>query len=115
MKENKRLNFIIAFLIFGLIQIFNSNAIISFAGENISTPEVEDGTYIIKSVVDQDYVIDVDAGSKNDGANIQLYKRNDSNAQKWIIKKVDNKYYTITSLGSNKVLDVYARTKNTRN
>ena len=110
MKKNRRLNLIIAFLIFGLIQIFNSNAIISFAGENITTQDVEEGTYIIKSAVNQDYVIDVEAGSKNDGANIQLYKRNDTNAQKWIIKRVDSKYYTITSVGSNKVLDVYART-----
>ena len=115
MKKNIRLKFIIAFLIFGLIQIFNSNAIISFAGENISTQEVEDGTYIIKSVVNQNFVIDVEAGSKNDGANVQLYQRNDTNAQKWIIKKIDNKYYTIVSLGSNKSLDVYARPKNTRN
>lgn len=109
MKKNIRLKLIIAFLIFGLIQIFNSNAIISFAGENITTQDVEEGTYIIKSAINQSYVIDVNAGSKSDGANVQLYERNNSNAQKWIIKKVDNKYYTITSVGSNKVLDVYAR------
>ena len=115
MKKNIRLKLIIAFLIFGLIQIFNSNAIISFAGENIITEEIQEGTYIIKSAVNQDYVLDVEAGSKDNGANVQLYKRNDSNAQKWIIKKIDNKYYTITSVGSNKVLDVYSRIANTRN
>ena len=115
MKKNIRLKLIIAFLIFGLFQIFNSNAIISFAGENITSQDVENGTYIIKSAVNQDYVLDVEAGSKKDGANVQLYKRNDSNAQKWIIKKIDNKYYTITSVGSNKVLDVYSRTKTSWN
>lgn len=110
MKKNIRLKLIIAFLIFGLIQIFNSNAIISFAGQNISTQNVEEGTYIIKSAVNQNYVIDVYAGLKSDGANIQMYERNDTNAQKWIIKKVDSNFYTITSVGSNKAMDVYGRT-----
>ena len=111
MKDNIKTKSIIALIVFVLFQILSINAIISFAGENISTQDIEEGVYIIKSSVNQDYVLDVDGGSKANEANVQLYERNDTNAQKWKIEKIDNRYYKITSVGSNKVLDVYAAQK----
>ena len=51
-------------------------------------------------------VMDVKSGSTAAGAAIQLYTSNDTNAQKWNVKKNSNGYYTITCFGSNMVLDV---------
>ncbi len=108
MKKYIRYKSIIALIIFVLVQIFNINAIISFSAENPSTVDIEEGTYIIKSAINNDYVLDIYAGLKTNGANVQLYKSNGSNAQKWIIKKLDNNCYSLSAVVSNKVLDVYA-------
>ena len=47
--------------------------------------DVEDGTYAIKSAVNQAYVLDISGGSKSNRANVQLYEGNGTNAQKWKI------------------------------
>ena len=67
---------------------------------------IEEGTYIIRSALNKDYVIDVSGGSINNYANIQLYISNNTDAQKFIVKKIDDTYYEIKSIKSGKVLDV---------
>lgn len=67
---------------------------------------IEDGMYIIRSNIDNNYVIDVKEGSKKNCANIQLYYSNDTNAQKFQIKYLNNGYYEIESVISGKMLDV---------
>ena len=56
-----------------------------------------DGYYTINSKLDNNKVIDVNNGSKNNGTNIQLYSSNNSNAQIWYLKHTGNGYYSITS------------------
>ena len=51
-------------------------------------------------------VIDVNGGSNKDGANIQLYKKNGSDAQLFKIARNGSGYYTFINKGSNKAIDV---------
>lgn len=75
---------------------------------NLKVSALEDGVYVIHSAINRDYVIDVYNGEAKNGSNIQLYKSNRSNAQKFKVKKIDETYYEITSYINPKyVLDVY--------
>ncbi len=51
-------------------------------------------------------VIDVKGGSKKDGANIQLYKRNGTDAQLFRIARSGKGYCAIINKGSNKAIDI---------
>ena len=63
--------------------------------------------YYIASALDNNMVLDVAGGSSKDGTNIQLYKRNGTNAQLFkIIESEVSGYYYIVNKGSGKVLDV---------
>lgn len=68
--------------------------------------EIEEGTYMISTVSNPYYSLDVKYGSTNRGANVWLYSTNASNAQKWILKKDSVGYITFVNVGSNKALDV---------
>lgn len=68
--------------------------------------DVPDGAYFIRSAVNDNYVLDVSGGSGENCANVQLYTRNDSNAQKWIIGHDAKGYLILTNAGSLKALDV---------
>lgn len=60
--------------------------------------ELEDGTYIICSSINENKVLDVDGGSTNSNANIQLYTSNNTTAQEFVIQKdKDTGFYTIAS------------------
>ena len=50
------------------------------------TNTISDGIYVIKSVIDKNYALDIDNASKENYANVQAYKYNGSNAQKFKIK-----------------------------
>ena len=67
---------------------------------------ITDGEYIIHSVVNDDYVIDVYWGQLNDGTNVQLYKRNGTNAQIWQISHDDKGYVILKNKNSGKALSV---------
>ena len=82
-----------------------SNEPIAISNTNLN------GTYTIKSAINQNYVLDVESGSKQNQANIQLYQNNNTNAQKWQIERIDGEYYKITSINSNKVIDVSGASK----
>ena len=64
---------------------------------NTTMPTLSNGYYTINSNLDNNKVIDVAGGSKNNGTNIQLYSSNNSNAQIWYLKYINNGYYYITS------------------
>ena len=72
---------------------------------------VDNGLYTIKSYLDQNYVIDVSSASKNNNANIQIWKNSNVPQQKFSFKNLNNGYYSITSCNSGKVLDVYGGNK----
>ena len=67
---------------------------------------IENGTYYIKSGLNDKKVLDVANGSTGNKAAIQIYDRNESDAQKFEITNVGGEYYTIKSKKSGKVIDV---------
>ncbi len=68
--------------------------------------DLADGEYLVSSSKNYSFVLDVSGGSKDNSANIQLYKSNMSNAQRWIVSHDDKGYVTFANAGSNKVIDV---------
>lgn len=64
------------------------------------------GLYEIQAFGNIDYVIDVASGSSANGANIQLYKRNNSGAQKWNVVQNSDGSYTFKNAVSGKALDL---------
>ena len=74
--------------------------------QNIGTKTIENGTYTIETAVSSNYAIDVNGGSKENGANIQIYKKQAVSRQKFNIEYLSDGYYKIVASYSNKVLDV---------
>ena len=74
------------------------------ASSNIDV--LSDGTYLINSSLANNKVLDVKSGSTANGANVQLYQSNMTNAQKWEVTHDEKGYVTFTNVGSGKVLDV---------
>lgn len=68
--------------------------------------DLPDGEYIVSSIKNYSFVLDVSGGSKDNSANIQLYTSNMSNAQRWTVSHDDKGYVTFRNAGSNKVIDV---------
>lgn len=68
--------------------------------------EIEEATYVISNYVHPNYVLDIKDGSKANRGNLQIYKSNNTNAQKWQLKKDSVGYITFINVGSNKALDV---------
>lgn len=68
--------------------------------------ELEEGIYTIATLLDSSKVLDIDSASTKDGANVQLYQRNQTNAQKYLVKRLDNGKYTLSALCSDKLLTV---------
>ena len=70
-----------------------------------------DGTYNIQSLVNPNYVLDIYGGYTTNGANVQLYCSNDTEAQLFKVTHDSQGYVTFTNVKSGKVLDVYGGTK----
>lgn len=68
---------------------------------------ITESTYVISNYTQAKYVVDVSNGSKNSGANVWVFQSNNTNAQKWKVKKDSVGYITFINIGSNKALDVY--------
>ncbi|MBQ9021664.1 MAG: RICIN domain-containing protein [Eggerthellaceae bacterium] len=73
---------------------------------------IDDGTYVISSALASPMVLDVAGGSKANKANLQIYRSNGTDAQKFKIKHVGNGIYTISSALSSKCVDVAGGSKN---
>lgn len=71
---------------------------------------IADGTYLIQSSINTKYVFDIYGGYTTNGANVQLYKGNDTVAQLFKVTHDDKGYVTITNAKSGRVLDVYGGT-----
>ena len=74
--------------------------------EPVYEKTIEDGTYVIKSAINSNYVVDVENSSKISGANVQLYNYNNGKQQRFNVKHLGNGYYEIEAVHSGKVLDV---------
>ncbi len=65
-----------------------------------------DSLYTFCSKVGNNFVMDVDGGKITDGANIQIYKSNDSTAQKFNVQPTGDGWFKISNPLSGKCLDV---------
>ena len=78
-----------------------------FSSKIIKGYEISDGVYIIQSAYNSSKVIDLSGGNVVNTSNIQIYDSNNTFAQKWYIKSVENGYYTISTFSNeNMVMDV---------
>lgn len=64
------------------------------------------GTYLIRSALDTNAVLDVCSASSANGANIQLYGENDGNNQIWRVQEYSSGLMTLYNVGSGKVMSV---------
>lgn len=78
----------------------------SGSGSDTQDPPIEAGVYTIQSALSGSYVLDVAAGSTKNGANVQIYRSNNTNAQRWQVSIDENGTYRITNVGSGKCLDL---------
>lgn len=67
---------------------------------------IPDGKYVISSMLNSSYVLDVKNASKSNLGNIQLYRQNETDAQAFKVTHDAQGYVTFTNVNSNKVLDV---------
>lgn len=74
------------------------------AAENKNT--LADGVYKIGNAQNSNYVLDIASGSKNNGANVQLYLSNGTTAQSFKVTHDINGYVTFTNVNSGRALDV---------
>lgn len=72
---------------------------------------LEDGTYIIKSALNENYVLDITQSSKENGGNLELWTNGKTNNQKFKVKYLGNNYYSISALHSEKYIDVEGNSK----
>lgn len=71
----------------------------------IGTQTIPDGVYYVKNKQNSSMGLDVDSGSVENGANIQIWKNDKANQQKFKLTYQEG-YYTIEAFHSGKVLDV---------
>ena len=69
------------------------------------TQVVPNGVYVIKSAMNQNYVLDIAGASDANGANAQLYEANGTGAQAFALTW-SNGYYAISNVSSGKYLDL---------
>ena len=69
------------------------------------TQVVPNGVYVIKSAMNQNYVLDIAGASDANGANAQLYEANGTGAQTFALTW-SNGYYAISNVSSGKYLDL---------
>jgi N-acetylmuramoyl-L-alanine amidase len=74
--------------------------------------DLADGTYVISASGNVRSVLDVYAGSKQNGGNVQVWASNNTSAQRWVVSTSvasdGTPWRTVRNVGSGKVLDVYA-------
>jgi lipoprotein-anchoring transpeptidase ErfK/SrfK/5-hydroxyisourate hydrolase-like protein (transthyretin family) len=69
-----------------------------------SVPVIEPGYYVISTATG--LALDVKGASTAKGANVQLYTKNNTSAQKWNLTATSDGSYTITNAASRKALDI---------
>lgn len=102
--ENEDGTSVYQYIIKYITNIFDQNIILS---QNIvNTNNIEEGYYRIHSKLNYNFVFDILDGSLEAGANLQLYESNNTNAQKFRIKKRADGTYKILNAVSGMALDV---------
>ena len=73
---------------------------------NSNKNTIADGVYVITTVLNSSFGLDVKDASKSNLANIQLYIQNETDAQAFKVTHDSQGYVTFTNVNSGKVLDV---------
>ena len=73
--------------------------------QTTNTVNIENGIYTIHTKMNHDYVWDISGASKENKANLQVYRSNGTKAQQFKLEKLNDGYYKITNVGSGKVID----------
>ena len=102
--ENEDGTSVYQYIIKYITNIFNQNVILN--NNIINEDNVEEGYYRIHSKINYNFVFDILDGSLEAGANLQLYESNNTNAQKFRIKKRADGTYKILNAVSGMALDV---------
>ena len=103
MKKMKINIMIIAVLLVGLLYPIRSTAI-SVKG----TQTIADGTYTIKSALNEEMVLDIGGASRENGGNVQLWYNTNVPQQKYRVKYLGNGYYSMAVEHTGKMVDVSA-------
>lgn len=77
-----------------------------------SGAELTDGVYVIATALDQNKVMDISGGTMMSGGNLQLYQKNDTEAQRFILSGTGGGTYRLTSLVSGQTIDLMGGSKN---
>ena len=95
---------VVLFIFFILLNIclFGNKAVY---GAN-TTKDIEEGTYIIKSKINEKFVLDISEASTANTANLQLWTNVKANQQKFKVVYNNDGYYTLENVNSKKVIDV---------
>ena len=75
------------------------------AGKESYTKTIENGVYTIESALQTGKVVDVNGGVEDNGANIQLWTRNDKSSQQFKVMYEGDGTYSIMAICSKKYLD----------
>jgi beta-N-acetylglucosaminidase len=88
------------------VQISVANNTIAQKWNLVSTDPLPDGYYTIASVENAEFVVDMPSASRENGARPQLYRSNDTAAQRFNLTVTTSGSYTITAMCSSKNFDV---------
>lgn len=102
--ENEDGTSVYQYIIKYITNIFNQNIILN--NNIVNTDNIEEGYYRIHSKINYNFVLDVLNGSTEAGANLQIYESNNTNAQKFRIKKRTDGTYKIVNATSGLAVDV---------
>lgn len=92
------------------VQIYTANSSAAQRWAFIPADPVPQGTYMIRSALDTNAVLDVAAGSLASGANVQIYGVNETNAQIWRVRNYDSSgLASIYNANSGLALNVYGK------
>ncbi|MBQ3674295.1 MAG: RICIN domain-containing protein, partial [Campylobacter sp.] len=97
----KNISFKKIILFFAVVLFFSVHFCSAKANQNC----LEDGFYKFESMVGKDKYVDIYDASSEKMANVQLWEKNDTLAQLFYVKKVQNEFYEIRSVCSNMALD----------
>lgn len=98
------------------VQIYSVNGTNAQRWIFIPKDPVPLGTYIIRSALDPNAVLDVKGASGANGANIQLFGDHEGNNQIWRVQEYSSGLMTLYNVGSGKVMSVGANSpKNGQN
>lgn len=108
MKQRKNIPWIITYMIALTVFAVSIHTSTAAADQPSADRPVEDGMYKLISGIHNGYVWDIHLASTEDGANLQLYEDNGSNAQKFDFTYVSDGYYAITNSNSGKAIGCFA-------